>query len=291
MARTTSSCTVARSPGARCEYSVAGDGDQANGASNNGRISDDASCVVFGSSATNLDASGTGGLFVHDLQTGANERVDASSRRHSRKRFVGDAAISSDGRDIAFDSNASNLVAGDTNHVSDVFVRDRQAGTTQQMSIEPVASVSSAVSADGRFVAYASTAANLVANDTNGFEDIFVCDRIGGTTTRVSVAGDGTQANSNSYLPSISTDGRFVTFVSYATNLVSGDTNGSADIFLHDCQTGTTERVSLANNGSQANGGSQLSFHQRRWPLRRLHIVGDEPCLRRYQRRLGRLRP
>jgi Tol biopolymer transport system component len=109
------------------------------------------------------------------------------------------------------------------------------------------------ISADGRFVAFESEAANLVSGDTNNFRDIFVHDRQTGQTTRVSVASDGTQSNQHSYNPSISADGRFVAFESVASNLVSGDTNNLPDIFVHDRQTGQTTRVSVASDGAQAN--------------------------------------
>ncbi len=116
-------------------------------------------------------------------------------------------------------------------------------------------SFTGAISADGRFVAFFSDATNLVSGDTNSTYDVFVHDRQTGATERVSVATDGTEADGVSETPAISADGRFVAFRSGATNLVSGDTNASADIFVHDRQTGTTERVSVATNGDQATGG------------------------------------
>jgi Tol biopolymer transport system component len=112
------------------------------------------------------------------------------------------------------------------------------------------------ISADGRYVAFVSYATNLVTWDTNGYPDIFVHDRRTGQTTLVSVASDGTQANSDSADPSISADGRYVAFRSYARNLVVGDTNGVLDIFVHDLTTGQTRRVSVASDGTQGNGGS-----------------------------------
>ena len=105
-------------------------------------------------------------------------------------------------------------------------------------------------------MAFYSAADNLVSGDTNGKTDIFVRDRQTGTTERVSVATGGGQANGDSSFPVISADGRFVAFESYATNLVSGDTNGVRDIFVHDRQTGTTERMSVATGGGQATGES-----------------------------------
>jgi len=115
------------------------------------------------------------------------------------------------------------------------------------------------MSSDGRYVAFWSIASNLVAGDTNGYADIFVRDRQLGVTTRVSVASDGAQSDGISTRPAISGDGRYVTFVSTASNLVSGDTNGVADLFVHDCLAGTIQRVSMAFDGSQANADSDDS--------------------------------
>src|SRR5438477_10465809 len=119
-----------------------------------------------------------------------------------------------------------------------------------------------AVSGDGRYVAFASLSDNLVPGDTNGAVDVFVRDRLSGTTERVSVSSTGVQGNADSGLlngmggPSLSADGRYVAFDSQASNLVKGDTNGAIDVFVHDRLTGTTERVSVAGNGKQGNGDS-----------------------------------
>jgi len=113
-----------------------------------------------------------------------------------------------------------------------------------------------ASSANGRFIAFDSLASNLVVGDTNAIDDVFVRDRQTGTTERVSVASDGTQGDAQSNGPAISADGRFVAFTSIASNLVPGDTNGVADAFVRDRQTGTTERVSVDSAGAQANDAS-----------------------------------
>ncbi len=118
------------------------------------------------------------------------------------------------------------------------------------------ASARPSISADGRYVAFQSWATNLVVNDTNNAWDIFVHDRTNGVTTRVSVATNGDQANGSSYAPSISADGRYVAFQSDANNIVADDSNGHSDIFIHDLQNGTTAIVSLAQDGSPANGDS-----------------------------------
>jgi len=117
-------------------------------------------------------------------------------------------------------------------------------------------SYSPSISADGRYVAFDSSASNLVSGDTNGARDVFVHDRQGGGTTRVSVTSDGAQGGTGSWNPSISADGRYVAFYSGASNLVSGDTNGTDDVFVHDGQTGQTTRISVASDGSQGNNHS-----------------------------------
>jgi hypothetical protein len=115
---------------------------------------------------------------------------------------------------------------------------------------------SSRISADGRYVAFTSIADNLVAGDTNGVFDIFVHDRQTGETKRASVSSSGGQGNGKSLLPSISADGRYVAFVSGASNLVAGDTNYVNDVFVHDRQTGETKRVSVSSSGGQGKNGS-----------------------------------
>jgi len=167
-----------------------------------------------------------------------------------------------DGRYVVFDSLANNLVTGDTNNVYDVFVYDRQTGTTTCVSVGPdgkpanSTSVSPSLSADGRYVAFDSGATNLVTNDTNNRGDCFVYDRQSAITKRVSVASDGTQANANSNISNISANGRYVAFRSEATNLVDGDTNGFDDSFVYDLQTAKIVRVTVADNGTQANSFS-----------------------------------
>lgn len=171
-------------------------------------------------------------------------------------------SISDDGRYVAFASEASNLVTGDTNRRSDIFVRDLTTGTTQLVSrssnnaLGNGNSVKPVISADGRYVAFESAASNLVGRDTNGKRDVFVRDRSGNTTTRVSVSTAGDQGNDGSYLPSISPDGRYLAFESDATNLVSGDTNAVRDVFLRDRTLNRAVRVSVAADKSQSNGTS-----------------------------------
>ena len=168
-------------------------------------------------------------------------------------------AISADGRYVAFYSDASNLVAGDTNGARDVFVRDLQTGDTTRVSVSSSGaeangdSFAPALSSDGRYVAFSSSASNLVDGDTNDANDVFVHDRQTNTTTRVSVGFDGSQANGGSDQPSLSGDGRLVAFASVASNIVNGDANNLRDAFVYDRQTGTAVDVSVSTAGVQGD--------------------------------------
>ena len=171
--------------------------------------------------------------------------------------------ISGDGRSVVFMSDSTALVDGDTNDVSDTFVRDLATGRLERVSVSSTGeqgnapSLSGSISGDGRFVAFRSEATNLVRGDTNGRSDIFLRDRTEGTTIRISVASDGTQANGESDSAAISADGRFVAFRSAASNLVSGDTNGLPDIFVYDVTRQTVSRLSISSSGAQSNGDSR----------------------------------
>jgi Tol biopolymer transport system component len=168
-------------------------------------------------------------------------------------------ALSADGRFAAFYSDASNLVAGDTNAARDVFVRDLQTGETTRVSVSSSGteangdSFAPAISSDGRYVAFSSGASNLVDGDTNDANDVFVRDRQANTTARVSVGFDGSQANGGSDQPSLSGDGRLVAFTSAATNIAAGDANGNRDAFVYDRQTGSAVNVSVDSTGLQAD--------------------------------------
>ena len=245
--------------------SVDSSGTEGNSASYEPSISADGRYVAFRSVATNLvagDSNVTEDVFVHDRQTGTTERVSVDSSGTQGNEDSEDPSISADGRYVAFFSEASNLVAGDNNGTHDIFVHDRQAGTTERVSVDSNGtegngnSTDPSISADGRYVAFFASASNLVAGDTNSTRDIFVHDRQTGTTERVSVDSSGTEGNDDSDVPSISADGRFVAFTSSASNLVAEDSNANWDVFVHDRQTGTTERVSLASSGTEANSDS-----------------------------------
>ncbi len=202
-----------------------------------------------------------GDVWVHDLQTGVTTRASVDSNGVPGNRTSTSASISADGRYVAFTSPATNLVVGDVNNMSDVFVHDMQTGLTALVSLDSSGvqangnSERPSISADGRYVAMESWASNLVPGDTNWRGDVFVHDRQTGLTTRVSVDSNGmeVEANLNSSGPAISADGRYVAFVSGASNLVPDDTNAAPDVFVHDIQTGITSRVSVDSNGAQAN--------------------------------------
>jgi WD40 repeat protein len=209
-----------------------------------------------------------GGLAL--AASGDTTRVSVASNGAQGNDMSRWSKISSDGNYVVFESYASNLVSDDTNGVPDIFVRNRQTGVTERVSIADDESQANnwsesdlAISRDGRYAAFASTASNLVSGDTNGVMDVFVRDRLLGRTIRVSVDSSGAQVNGNQWTDyggiAISGDGRFVTFTSDIAGLVSNDTNGVADAFVHDLQTGATTRVSVSSSGEQANGSSASS--------------------------------
>ena len=247
---------------------VATGGAQANGLSFQPSISRAGRYVAFDSSATNLvpgDTNGTDDVFVRDRVAGTTERVSVGLGGVQANGSSTGPVITPDGRFVAFVSYATNLVPGDTNNDPDLFVRDRRTGRTERVSVATGGvqgnngSVDPEISAGGRFVAFISAATNLVPGDTNEALDVFVRDRLAGTTERVSVGPGGIQANEVSFSPVISAGGRFVAFDSRATNLVPGDTNGADDVFVRDRAAGTTERVSLGPGGAQANDASSFA--------------------------------
>ena len=170
--------------------------------------------------------------------------------------------MTTDGRFVVFDSEATNLVPNDSNGVPDVFIHDRQTGETTRVSIGANgtqgngASFGGKVSADGRFVTFTSDAASLISNDTNAKQDIFIHDRQTGETSLISVATAGAQSNGDSTWADISADGRYVVFVSLADNLVMGDGHQGHDVFLHDRQTNQTLLISNSPDGSPMGGNS-----------------------------------
>jgi Tol biopolymer transport system component len=200
--------------------------------------------VAFESDASNLvpgDTNGMRDIFVYDFMTKSTTRVsvDAAGRQANGSSY--NAATAGDGRFVAFESDATNLVPSDFNGRRDIFLHDAVTGSTTRASVDSTGreangpSFNAAVSGDGRFVAFDSDATNLVPLDSNGKRDVFVRDVTAGSTTRVSVDSAGRQAiGGASGAPAITIDGLFVAFESDAVNLVLNDTNGKRDIFVHD---------------------------------------------------------
>jgi flagellin-like hook-associated protein FlgL len=249
----------------------------ANGAQSVGGLSirptfsPDGRFVVFESTATNLVAGDTNAnrdVFIKDLQTGAVTRVSTNS---SGAQATGGSnysyRFSPDGRFIGIVSEATDLVSGDTNGQTDLFLKDLQTGTVTRVSTDASGAQSVGggsffleFSPDGQFIAFASDATNLVAGDSNAQRDIFIKNLQTGAVTLVSTDGAGTEAiGGGSHAPVFSQDGRFIAFYSAATNLVSGDTNGQVDLFVKDLQTGVLTRVSTDSAGAEAIGGPSVN--------------------------------
>ena len=232
-------------------------------------ISDDGRYVAWWSEATNLvkrDTNRRSDVFVRDRLRGTTARVSVGTRGRQANGDSTAVAMSADGRYVAFTSDATNLVPGDTNERSDVFVRDRVARTTTRVSVGPNGRQADqgvlpyvVMSADGNVVVFSSYSTTFGGRDRNDQPDVFAHDRRTGVTTRVSAAPAGADANQRSLAGSVSDDGRLVTFTSTATNLVANDTNNAADAFLRDLQTGTTTRIAENVFDRYDSGGVELS--------------------------------
>ena len=255
-----------RLTGATELVSVNDAGEQGNAYSVGGSISADGRYVVFVSYATNfldVDANGYGpDLFVRDRIAGVTELVGVSGTGKQPNGDLGDYAISADGRYVAFESEATNLVPGATSGIRPIYLRDRLEGTTELVSVSLTAGEADyccfapSISADGRCVAFYTAALNLVPGET-GPElcDIFVRDRQSATTEKVSVNSLGEPANRGSLCTAITPDGRYVAFKSYATNLAPGVVaEGCREVFVRDRVAGTTEIASVNNSGVQSMG-------------------------------------
>lgn len=242
--------------------SVGWDGSEANGQSSVTDISPDGRYVVFASLASNLvpfDTNGKADVFVYDRKTCLTEGVSVSSYGVEGNADSGTGKISADGRYVVFDSVASNLVAGDLNIYSDIFLHDRLTGETKLIS-SPYSPLDifganyhswlTSITDDGRYIAFFSAASNLVAESNNDW-GVFLYDCVLNTMTLVTSG-----ANGEALFPSLSPDGRFLAFQSEATNLVAGDndTNDASDIFIYDLQANQiVERVSQGWDGSMPN--------------------------------------
>jgi Tol biopolymer transport system component len=231
--------------------------------------------VVFLSSASNLVTNSLVGdyhLYLRDTQAATTTLVDADTNGvGTLLTTMPMPSLSADGRFVAFECPDGNLLPRDCNSSFDVFVRDMAAGTNELISVRtsalpwplpdaPSTLFASAVSSDGRYVALASDADNLVDADTNGCRDVFVRDLVLGTNLLVSVSTNNTAPGDNlSTEPSLSADGRYVVFTSSADNLVAGDTNKASDVFLRDLQAGTTALVSVNSSGTGPGNSASYS--------------------------------
>ncbi|MEU7908127.1 hypothetical protein [Actinoplanes sp. NPDC049118] len=246
--------------------SVTADGKAGDRDSRSPSLSADGRYVAFQSDATDLVAGDTNGqadIFVRDLRAGVTTRVSVDGAGTQADNFSQSPSISADGRYVAFVSRASNLVpGGSTPLTADVYVHDRDSGTTTRVSVpavnpdEQYNNVQPAISPDGQFVVYASDSPRQVTGDTNRKSDIVLFDRQANVRSRVSVAADGTQGNGSSYSPTISADNRYVSFASSGTNLVAGDTNRRSDVFVYDRLLSRSVRVSAPSGTVEANGDS-----------------------------------
>ncbi len=243
--------------------SVDSTGLEGNGDSLSPSISADGQYVAFTSAADNLVSNDTNPLedvFVHDRATGITELISVDTTAGGADNESYTSSISADGRYVAFDSDASDLVPDDTNGLRDVFVRDCLGHSTVLASADAFGlpgnglSGSGVISGDGRIVAFASEASDLVPLDLNLSEDVFVRDLTTGTTERISVGATNNEGDSGSSRPSISSGGQIVAFSSHATNLVANDINDQPDIFVRDRDAGETRLVSVSVMGDRANG-------------------------------------
>ncbi len=238
-----------------------------NGNSRNGSVSGDGRFVVYESDATNLvvgDGNNFADIFMRD-RFGAITRISVAPDGASANGASRNPRISRSGRFIAFESAATNIVGGDDNAVTDVFVRDLILRVTRRVSTNGMgaqangASSNATISGNGRFVAFQSAATNL-AGGAGTSTHAYVKDTFTGGIQLASQADDGTPGDDDSTLPTISADGRSVAFVSVAGNLASQDTNGFADVYLRNLFTDTTTLVSIASDGSLGDGDSGASI-------------------------------
>ncbi|SUS05998.1 hypothetical protein DF3PB_230001 [uncultured Defluviicoccus sp.] len=245
-------------------------GVQGNGHSTESSISADGRYVTFTSASDNLVAGDTNGatdVFRKDMVTGDIVRVSSDASGAQGLAISAGSSISADGRYVAFRSEASNLVADDTNGRYDAFVKDMQTGAIVRASTNAAGVEGSghagteqqSMSADGRYVVFVSYDTNLIANDNNSVRDVYRKDLLTGEIVRVSEGTGGVQGNGDSQAVSISADGRYVSFLSFSNNFAAGDTNNALDVFRKDLVTGELVRVSQSAAGVGGNGESENS--------------------------------
>lgn len=245
--------------------SVTSDGSQANSHSYWGFTSPNGRWVVFSSDATNMvpgDFNGKTDVFRLDRATGDVRPVSVNTDGVLANGRSFASGVSKDGRLVLFWSHATDLVGGDNNAQSDVFLRDMVLDTTTRLThgmdgTEPNGGCRfPTMSEDGRWVTFQSWANNIVVNDNNEFDDIFLLDRRTGTYRRIGQPAFG-DTDDDSGRPSITPNGRYVSFESGASNIVPGDTNGRIDGFVVDVVRGTTTCVSVNDAGVIGNASSR----------------------------------
>ena len=255
-----------RTTGVTERVSIAWNGAEANGESRyRGAISRDGRYVTFKSNATNMvrgeDTNDAHDVFVRDRLKGKTKLVSVGMAGAQSDGDSGEPAITPDGRYIAFQSRATNLVPDDDNGAYDVFVWDSEKKKTRLVSVDTAGGVGNgdsnnpSISVRGRYVAFGSAATDLVEVDTNNKPDVYLNDRDAGTTL-VSVSADGVQGNKFSGQVSLSVNGRYLAFNSDATNLVPGDTNDAGDVFVWDSVDDLLTLVSLGLGGAEGDGES-----------------------------------
>ncbi|MGB3511588.1 MAG: DUF4347 domain-containing protein, partial [Microcoleaceae cyanobacterium] len=246
--------------------SVDSSGNEANGVSSYPTISGNGRFVAFSSVADNLipgDTNETRDIFIHDRETDVTSLVSVNSAGEPGNGFSYSSSISADGRFIVFGSDADNLVPGDTNEVRDVFIHDRETGSTSLVSVNSAGEQANAgsgnaiITADASEILFSSSADNLVVGDTNEEQDIFVRDLETGITSRVSLDSSGNQINGSSSISSISANGRFIAFSSDVDNLVPGEEN--CQIYIRDRETGTISCITAESHPGSGIGSTTIS--------------------------------
>lgn len=227
-------------------------------------LSADGRYIAFESDATNLLDQPTpriSGIFWHDRETGDTRWLTSGYDGHAPNGRSVRPDMDASGRFVVFESQASNLVPGDTNDLSDVFLYDLDTSTLERISQAPDgspangASSDPVISADGRYVAYVTEAGNIVEHMRWAWSSIAVYDRSTGETVLASTGAGGYQGMSQTSRPSISGNGQYVAFVSFDSSLVRGDFNTLNDVFLHDMHTGETRLVSADSAGEFVHYG------------------------------------
>ena len=236
-----------------------------NGPSSYATISSDGKRIAYQSLASDLvtdDSNGKSDVFLYTRAGGVTSRVSLTASNSQANNDSSFPALSSNGSFLAFVSKA-DLTGLGTSGIQNLYLRKVDGSSTKLFSAGSGTGANAnvytpVISNDSRYIAYASSASNLVAGDTNGTSDVFLYDRSTGLTQRVSVDGSGLEANGASTMPSISDDGNVIAFESKASNLVAGDTNGLRDVFVRNRTAGSTSRVSVDSSGGQGNG---ISYH------------------------------